>query len=112
MSAPRLNRALLLEALARQPDGAGGYADSWAAVGTLWAELRPGVGRAVAVDPVAGSIAGYRITVRAAPVGAPSRPRPDQRFREGVRVFRIMAVAEADAEGRFLTCFAQEEVAA
>jgi head-tail adaptor len=112
MSVPQLNRALVLEALARVPDGAGGYADSWVAVGTLWAELRPGGGRAVAVDPVAASGAAYRITVRAAPVGAPSRPRADQRFREGVRLFRILAVAEADAEGRFLTCFAQEEVAA
>jgi head-tail adaptor len=112
MSAPRLNRALQLEALARVPDGAGGYGDAWAAVGTLWAEVRPGTGRGVVTDPVAVSVAAYRITVRAAPVGAPSRPRPDQRFREGVRVFRILAVAEADAEGRFLTCFAEEEVAA
>lgn len=111
MSVPRLNRALLLEALARVPDGAGGYGDTWAAVGTLWAEVKPGAGRVVA-DPVAASVASYRITVRAVPVGAPSRPRPDQRFREGGRVFRILAVAEADAEGRFLTCFAEEEVAA
>ena len=112
MNAPRLNRALHLEALARVPDGAGGYGDGWAALGTLWAEVKPGSGRAVAADPVTASVAAYRITVRAAPVGAPSRPRPDQRFREGVRVFRILAVAEADAEGRFLTCFAEEEVAA
>lgn len=112
MSAPRLTRALLLEALQRIPDGAGGYADGWVAVGRLWAELKPGSGREVTADPVAASVASYRITVRAAPVGAPSRPRPDQRFREGVRVFRILAVAEADVGGRFLTCFAEEEVAA
>ncbi|MDE3078984.1 MAG: head-tail adaptor protein [Paracoccaceae bacterium] len=112
MSAPRLNRALLLEALQRVPDGAGGYRDTWATVGRLWAEVRPGAGRVVAADPVTVSVASCRITVRAAPAGAPSRPRPDQRFREGARTFRILAVAEADAEGRFLTCFAAEEVAA
>ena len=54
----------------------------------------------------------YRITVRAAPFGAPRRPKPEQRLREGARVFRIAAVAEDDADGRYLTCFAQEEVPA
>ena len=34
----------------------------------------------------------YRITVRSAPYGAPSRPAPEQRFREGTRVFRIEEV--------------------
>jgi hypothetical protein len=51
-----------------------------------------------------------RIIVRAAPEGAPSRPLPEQRFRAGQRVFRILAVSEADTGARYLTCFAQEEV--
>ncbi len=50
--------------------------------------------------------------MRAAPIGAPSRPRPDQRFREGARIFRIHSVTERDDQGRYLTCFATEEVAA
>jgi head-tail adaptor len=45
-------------------------------------------------------------------VGSDRRPRPDQRFREGARLFRILAVAEADAQGLYLTCFAREEVVA
>ena len=53
----------------------------------------------------------YRIVVRAAPMGSDARPRPDQRFREGARVFAIRAVAEEDAAGRYLVCFADEEVA-
>ncbi|NJS38774.1 MAG: head-tail adaptor protein [Rhodobacteraceae bacterium] len=53
----------------------------------------------------------YRITVRAAPTGAVSRPKAGQRFREGTRLFPILAVTEADPYGRFLTCFAREEVA-
>lgn len=52
---------------------------------------------------------GFRITVRAAPQGAPSRPTPLQRFRDGARLFAIEAVTEADPEGRFLVCFAREE---
>lgn len=112
MSLPVLNRQLVLEELSRASDGAGGFADSWAAVGTLWAEVLPGTGRNVTADQILASAMTYRITVRAAPAGAASRPRPDQRFREGVRLFRILAVAERDAEGRYLTCFAEEEVAA
>ena len=39
------------------------------------------------------------------------RPRPDQRLREGARIFTILAVTERDPEGRFLTCITREEVA-
>jgi hypothetical protein len=53
----------------------------------------------------------YRITVRAAPYGAPSRPAAGQRFREGTRIFQINAVAEQGVDALFLTCFAEEETA-
>ena len=58
------------------------------------------------------STVSWRITVRAAPYDSPSRPKPEQRFRAGSRIFRIVAVAEADHSARYLTCFAQEEVSA
>ena len=45
------------------------------------------------------------------PPGCEARPRPGQRFREDARVWRIRAVAEAYPAGRYLTCFAEEEVA-
>lgn len=112
MSRVRLTRALMLEAPQVLGDQAGGFSQSWVALGRVWAEVLPGqgqdsraVGGAVAVVP-------YRITLRAAPVGAPMRPRPDQRFRDGSRVFSILAVTERDAAGRYLLCFAREEVAA
>lgn len=112
MRAPHLNRRLVLEAPVRTPDDAGGFSESWVALGEVWAELsaRTGRERAVAGGPV--SAVSYRIVVRAAPVGAASRPQPDQRFREGARLFVILAVAERDPEGRYLTCFADEEVVA
>lgn len=107
MRAVRLTRRLVLEAPQTVPDGAGGHVLSWVVLGTLWAEVRPGTGReATGLGLPLGRVA-YRITVPAAAPGAPSRPRPDQRLREGTRVFQIRAVAEA---GRgFLTCFAEEE---
>ncbi|MFT7595414.1 MAG: head-tail adaptor [Paracoccaceae bacterium] len=112
MSAPHLNRRLALEAPVRAPDGAGGFSESWAVLGEVWAEVsaRTGRERAVAGGPV--SAVGYRIVVRSAPVGAASRPLPEQRFREGARLFIIQAVADRDPVGRYLTCFADEEVAA
>lgn len=112
MSAPRLNRKLVLEEAQRVPDGAGGWTLIWVALGALWARLDPGTGRERAGEFVTLSAVPYRITVRAAPPGAASRPKPDQRFRDGARVFRITAVTEEDAAGHYLTCFAQEEVLA
>jgi head-tail adaptor len=34
------------------------------------------------------------------------------RFRDGARLYRIGAVSEADATGRYLVCFASEETGA
>ena len=109
---PVLNRRLVLEEAQRVPDGAGGARLSWVARGTLWAEVTPGAGRERAGESVTVSSVGYRIVVRAAPQGAPSRPRPEQRFRDGLRLYRIAAVAEADPRGRYLLCIASEETVA
>ena len=112
MSVPQLNRALVLEGVARLPDGAGGFAEDWVALGSLWAEVKPGTGRDAAGEEVVMGVVGYRITLRGAPQGSPQRPVPGQRFRDGARVFAILAVTEADPAGRHLTCFAREEVVA
>lgn len=107
MSPVRLTRRLVLEAPQAVPDGAGGLAVTWVALGTLWADVRAGAGRETTGQAVPLGRVAYRITVPAAAPGAPSRPRPDQRLRDGARVFQIRAVAEA---GRgFLTCFVEEE---
>lgn len=112
MSAPVLNRRLVLEAPGTLPDGAGGYSQVWQTLGTLWAEVRPGTGRETAGIEVNLSQVALVITVRGAPVGNARRPAPGQRLRDGSRHFAILAVAEADGEGRYLRCFAREEVPA
>lgn len=111
MTGVHLNRKLVLEAPTRVGDGAGGYSETWTALGELWADVRARSGRERAEAGAAVSVVGLKITVRAAPVGSDMRPAPDQRFREGGRAFVIRAVAETDRSGRFLTCFADEEVA-
>ncbi|WP_170330959.1 phage head closure protein [Ruegeria arenilitoris] len=112
MKAPYLNRKLVLESPVRTADGAGGYTETWEALGEHWAEItaRTGAERSIAGVPV--SRVSYRIVVRNAPQGSTMRPAPDQRFREGERRFVIRAVADRDARGHYLTCFADEEVAA
>ena len=107
--APVLNRRLALEEESRSPDGAGGWTRSWTQVGAHWASVEA---RSASEGEVRGrerATVSLRILVRATPVGSGSRPRADQRFREGERIYRIIGVAEADPRGRFLTCWAEEE---
>lgn len=106
-----LNRELVLEDPVRQPDGAGGYDLSWVALGTLWADLRPGSGREREVHALTRSQVPFVAVVRAAAVGAPSRPKAGQRFRDGTRIFHIHAVSETAASRQFLSCRVLEEVA-
>jgi len=110
MSMPQLNRSLVLERPVQAPDGAGGFALTWESVGTLWGEVRAGPGRDPAGVEITLALVPYRITVRGAPVGSPRRPVPEQRFRDGTRVYHILAVTEQDMDGSYLSCFSREEV--
>lgn len=112
MNLPRLNRRLTLESPQKVPDGAGGFHTSWIPLGQLWAALQPRGGRQSEEESAPISAVSYKIIVRGAPQGSPARPRPEQRFRDGGRIFSIRAVTESDADGRYLTCFADEEVVA
>ncbi|MDK3072945.1 head-tail adaptor protein [Sedimentitalea sp. JM2-8] len=112
MNGPHLNRLLSLEAPIRIADGAGGYVETWAVLGEHWAEVRSRTGRERDEAGVPISTVSYNIVVRSAPFGSTARPMPQQRFRDGQRLFVIQAVAERDREGRFLTCFADEELVA
>ena len=113
MSLPRLNRRLTLETPQKGPDGAGGYTTTWMPLGQLWASCQSrggGSERGEGGSPIAA--VSYTIVVRGAPQGSPARPRPEQRFRDGGRIFNIRAVTERDESGMYLTCFAEEELVA
>ena len=90
----------------------GGYQTQWVALGQLWAGLKPRGGKESESGGATVSSVSYTITVRGAPQGSPARPKPEQRFRDGNRIFRIRAVTERDDAGMYLTCFADEEVVA
>ena len=109
MTRPQLTRKLLVEAPQRVSDGAGGFSETFVPLGEIWAEVKTrGAGR----EGDTASRLQLTITVRAAPQGAPSRPGVGMRFRDGARVYDIEAVTESDPSGRYLTCFAVEEVGA
>lgn len=112
MKSPRLDRQMVLETPTQVSDGAGGLTVVWATEGTVWAELTAGAGREAAGVEVRRAEVPWRITVRGAAFGTDARPRPEQRLRDGARVFTILAVSERDPAGRYLTCFAREEAPA
>jgi head-tail adaptor len=105
-----LSRKLVLEAVTRQPDNAGGYTETWVVLGEIWADIRAGIGRERNLSVATISAVPYRVITRSAPIGAASRPQPGQRFRDGDRMFRIEAVSDGDRHGLYLECFTKEEV--
>ncbi|MEO9651615.1 MAG: phage head closure protein [Roseobacter sp.] len=111
MTAPRLNRKLVLETPEAVTDGSGGFNNIWQPLGTVWAQVTARSGREAVNQGAPVSSTSYKIVVRAAPESALQRPRPDQRFREGSRLFHIQAVADTDVNARFLTCYVIEETA-
>lgn len=102
-----LNRRLVLESPTRIADGSGGFSELWVARGQIWAAVTTrGAGRDVDQSARLQLV----ITMRAVPPGAAARPDATMRFRDGARIYRIEAVHEADKAGRWLSCFAIEEV--
>ncbi|MHA7873876.1 head-tail adaptor protein [Roseivivax sp.] len=112
MSAPQLSRRVTLERRLTAPDGVGGQAGGWQALGTLWAEMTPRAGREGRGAGGTLARAGYRVTIRALPEGSASRPRVTDRLRLGGRVFEILAVQEADAAARYLVLTVEERAGA
>ncbi|MEM6466788.1 MAG: phage head closure protein, partial [Pseudomonadota bacterium] len=102
MKAPELSRRLTLQERVRSGDGAGGQVGAWSDLGVLWAEVTPRSGREQSIAGRERSTVPVTITVRAAPPGAASRPRPDQRFVDGLRRFGILSVTEVGPMGRYL----------
>lgn len=108
MKAPDLSRLLTLEAREDAPDGGGGVAAQWVALGAHWAEVRPSAAVERVLGGVEASQVTHKITLRWAPFGAPSRPVASQRFREGARLFDILGVTEADTRNAWLFAWVRE----
>ncbi len=103
-------RRLVLEVRDGAPDGLGGRTGGWTPKGEHWGRLEPRSAGLDAGDGGPRSRARYRVVIRAVPVGAPSRPKPGDRFLDGARVLPIRGVLDADPMARHLICFVDEEV--
>lgn len=109
MTLPNLNRALMLQRQDRSPDGAGGATLTWLTLGTIWAEITAARPAETQGEERMLSRISWRITLRAFAQGDALRPTAQHRFRDGARIFTVLAVAERDPSGRYLTCFCREE---
>lgn len=103
-----LRHRLTLEARADIPDLGGGRDVTWVPIGEHHAAVQPSSGTESYDGSQQAQRVTHRVTVRCAPHGAAARPRPDQRFRAGERVFDIKAVFERDGRGKQLTCLCEE----
>lgn len=112
MTAPHLNRKLVLQAAVRVADGAGGHTTTWTALGEHWAQIQPGTGAQASGDAGPLSRVPLSVIIRAYPVGAQARPVPGQRFVDGTRTYAVLAVTEFDHSARYLQVTCQEEIAA
>jgi SPP1 family predicted phage head-tail adaptor len=106
MSNPGLLRhRLALEAPVESADGAGGVTRSYSVVATLWAEVMPvSAARALEAERLGGRIT-HRICIRFS-----DDITTRHRFRDGVRVFRIVSLRDRDGRKRFLSIEAEEIV--
>lgn len=103
-----MRRRLALETWEAAGDGGGGDAGGWRALGWHWAQLRPVSASERLIGQAALAEVSHRVVVRWRPYGAISRPKASQRFREGPRVFEIVAVTEAADDNRALVCWVRE----
>ena len=101
----RLRRPLTLEAPTEMPDGSGGVTRSYSTIATVFADVT-----ALALDEQVkaerlGPRVSHRIMIRRR-----TGLTTTHRLRMPGRTFRILAVAEADAAGRYLTLDCAEEL--
>jgi SPP1 family predicted phage head-tail adaptor len=98
-----LRHRVTLERPERTSDGAGGFIRSWAEEAALWADIRPSSGgERVEADRMAGRLS-HEISLRYRPGVV-----PEMRFRQGTRLFHILAVIDVEERRRWLKCLCEE----
>ncbi len=84
-------------------DDGGGFTESWVAVATIFADLSPiSGGERVEADRLTGSVTHEVVLRYRAGVS------PAMRFREGTRIFQIIAVIDVEEQHRWLQCSCEE----
>jgi SPP1 family predicted phage head-tail adaptor len=95
---------LALEEAVPVADGAGGHAEDWQEVATVFARLEPVAARErIGADQLLERIT-HRITLRARPGLSAG-----MRFRRNGRRFLVVTVHDPDETGRYLVCRTRED---
>lgn len=94
-----LNQRARILSRTTEPDGAGGYAETWNAAATVWAKLESLSGDEAYVAQAIRTRVRYRITARRNPAVEPAR-----RVVIGTRTFRIMDVPDDGSPTLTLLC--------
>jgi SPP1 family predicted phage head-tail adaptor len=102
MNIASLSERLTLEQPVRTADGGGGAAMTWETVAELWAHVRPISGdERLRHDQLAGRLT-HELHIRHRPGVVPA-----MRFRQGTRVYEIVAVLEPRRR-TWLKCLCEE----
>jgi SPP1 family predicted phage head-tail adaptor len=102
MNIASLRERLTLEQPVRTPDGGGGASVVWEPVTDVWAHVRPISGEErLSHDQLAGRLT-HAVWMRRRPGVLPA-----MRFRQGARIYEIVAVLEAGHHAR-LKCLCEE----
>jgi len=98
-----LRHRLVLEEAQRVSDGAGGFTETWVTVATVWAAIEPsGGGEGVDSGRLAGRVS-HTVSLRYR-----AEVIPAMRFRQGTRLFHILAAINEDERRRWLRCLCEE----
>lgn len=98
-----LRTELVLEQATPVPDGAGGFAETWTALATLFAKVEPMVARETFGAAQTLEEVTHRVTIRHRPDVASG-----MRFSLGDRHLAILTVHDPDETGRHLVCRTRE----
>jgi SPP1 family predicted phage head-tail adaptor len=100
-----LNRRLVLEAPVESADGAGGVTRGFAAIATLWVSVTPvSAARAIEAERLGAKVT-HRLHLRFL-----DDITTRHRFRDGVRIYRIVTICDRDGRKRLLEIEAEERV--
>lgn len=100
----RLRSELVLQEAAISDDGAGGHAETWQEVGTVFARVEPISAQNVFGAGQAHETVTHRVTLRFR-----GDVRSGMRFLKNGRALEIVNVHDADETGRYLVCRVREK---
>ena len=99
----RLRTEIALEACAREPDGLGGFTETWVEAATLFACIEP-----ITADSAFGADQTLETVTHRIALRRRDGVASGMRFNRQGRLFDILTVHDPDESGRYLVCKVRE----